>query len=182
MKKNITFFVVILTFCAFVPLLAQDAISADVIEAFKAAGLPVNNNEVKPIDFTLDLLDGSSVNLSALKGKVVFLNFWATWCSPCRKEMPSMDELYNLLKAEGFEIIAVNLREKPNDVSRFMTLNKLNFPVAIDSNGDVGAQYNIRSIPTTYIIDKRGFIISKLTGSINWNQAPIISALRTLLK
>ena len=161
--------------------IAPHAVSAEIIRAFTAAGLPVVREGVETIDFTLPLLDGTGQTLSALKGQVVFLNFWATWCGPCRVEMPSMEAVYQRLKAQGLTILAVNLGEKPQAVADFMRENKLTFAAALDQSGKTGMQYGAQAIPTTYIIDKRGLIVSRVVGSINWNQEKIIAAFEALL-
>ena len=160
----------------------DNAVSDKVISMFKAARLPVTAKAAVPVDFALPLLDGNQCKLSDFKGRVVFLNFWATWCPPCRAEMPSMEAVYRQLKDEGFEILAVNIQEDAASVAAFMKDNKLSFPVALDESGQVSAQYGIQAIPTSYIIDRRGLIVSRLTGSINWNEPKIIAALQSLLK
>ena len=153
-----------------------------VIKAFKEAGIQAASQGIDPIDFTIPMLDGTLVNLSELKGKVVFLNFWATWCGPCRSEMPSMEAVYQKLNDKGLEIIAVNLGDSRKDVSEFMINYKLNFPVGLDEKKLTGMYYHIQAIPTTYIIDRRGLIIARLVGSINWNTPKVIAALESALQ
>jgi cytochrome c-type biogenesis protein len=161
--------------------MSDNAVSAAVIDAFKNAGLPVASAGIAPPDFTLSALDGSAIRLSDLRGKVVFLNFWATWCGPCRAEMPSMDVVYQRLKRRGFDILAVNIRESPASAGAFVKEYKLGFPVVLDRDGRISAEYGIQAIPTSYIIDKRGLVISMLVGSIDWNTPAIIAALESLL-
>jgi len=159
---------------------SDTALPSSVISAFKNARLPVASNGVVPPDFTLPLLNGETVKLSDLKGQVVFLNFWASWCGPCRAEMPSMEALYQRLKDRGFEILAVNIQESPETAAAFMTKNALTFPTALDSTGSVSDRYGIRAIPSSFIIDKRGLFVSRVTGSINWNTPSIIAAMESL--
>jgi thiol-disulfide isomerase/thioredoxin len=158
------------------------AIPSAVIQAFRAARLPVAAEGFDPIEFNLPLLSGENQRLSDLRGKVVFLNFWATWCGPCRQEMPSMEAVYQRLKDQGFMILAVNVGETGAQVAPFMRENKLSFPAALDEKGVIGGYYGVQALPTTYILDKRGLIISRMTGSIDWNQPGIIAAFETLLK
>jgi thiol-disulfide isomerase/thioredoxin len=158
-----------------------DPIPGEVVKAFAEAGLPLLKNSVSPIDFTVNFMDKESVKLSGLKGKVVFLNFWATWCGPCRGEMPSMESLYQKFKDKGLEIAAVNAGENSKDVGAFMKTNKLSFPAALDSSGDINARYGVRAIPTTVIIDRKGMIIARITGSLNWDSPKITAAFETLL-
>jgi thiol-disulfide isomerase/thioredoxin len=180
MKK--IFAIVIMACTITVGVFSQNKKIPDAVaKAFEGAGIPVAAQGIDPVDFTLPLLDGTRITLSQLKGKVVFLNFWATWCGPCVSEMPSMEAVYQKLKNRGFEILAVNLGDSGREVSAFMKKYNLNFPAVLDEKDTVSNYYNIQAIPTTYIIDKRGLIIARLVGSINWNTPKVISALETAL-
>jgi len=108
--------------------------------------------------FTLKDLKGKQVKLEDNRGKIVFLNFWATWCPPCRKEMPSMEKLHTKFKDRDFTMLAVDLREETKKVRVFQEKFKLNFPILLDSDGRVGLRYGVRSIPTTYLIDREGYV------------------------
>ncbi|MDR2730428.1 MAG: TlpA family protein disulfide reductase [Treponema sp.] len=153
-----------------------------VAKAFESAGIPVAAQGIDPVDFTLPLSGGTRITLSRLKGKVVFLNFWATWCGPCVSEMPSMEAVYQKLKNSGLEILAVNLGDSEREVSAFMKKYNLTFPAVLDERNITGNYYSIQAIPTTYIIDRRGLIIARLIGSTNWNTPEVISALETVLR
>jgi thiol-disulfide isomerase/thioredoxin len=159
-----------------------DPVQGDIARAFSDAGLPVLKDRVNPIEFSLPLLEGKEQKLSALKGKVVFLNFWATWCGPCRVEMPSMENLHQRFKDQGLEILAVNCQEKSTEVLSFMKGNKFTFPAALDTSGNISSRYGVRAIPTTCIIDRDGKIIIRVAGSLNWDDPKIIAAFETLLK
>jgi thiol-disulfide isomerase/thioredoxin len=113
--------------------------------------------------------------------KVVFLNFWATWCGPCRAEIPSMEELYLELGNEAFAIIAVNSQEAGTEVAGFVENIGMSFPVLLDTDGRVGAAYSVRAIPTTYIIDPQGYILGRMVGTRDWFTSEIISLVRDLL-
>jgi len=156
-------------------------VSDEVMRAFMEAGISVTSEGIDLIDFTLPMLNKTDFTLSDQKGKVVFLNFWATWCGPCRAEMPSMEAVYQKLKDKGFEIVAVNLGESTTAVSAFVKEYNLNFPVVLDIRSETGSWYNVRAIPSTYIIDRRGLIVARLVGSINWNTQKIIAAFELLL-
>jgi thiol-disulfide isomerase/thioredoxin len=178
----------LLTLCfwgAVVGLFAQNSrnggIPQRVTAAFSAAGIPVLREPVPMVDFILPLLDGTSRNTAELRGKVVFLNFWATWCGPCRAEMPSMEALYHRFKEQGLEILAVNLQESQKEVSAFMQQLGLTFPTALDQPGSIGAAYGVMAIPTTYIVDRNGGIIARVMGSLDWNSPRLFSAFETLL-
>ena len=116
-------------------------------------------------DFTLADLDGDTVNLSDLRGIPVMLNFWATWCGPCRNEMPYIQEIYEQWQDRGLVIFAINEGEDFPKVYQFMQSNNLSFPVLLDTNGNVSSKYEIRGIPTTLFIDEDGIIQGRRIGS-----------------
>jgi thiol-disulfide isomerase/thioredoxin len=157
-------------------------IPAEIKNAFAKAGLPVLREKTDIIDFVLPLLDGTNVRLSEYKGKTVFLNFWATWCPPCRAEMPSMEILYQRFRGKGLEFLAVDIQESNKDVADFMKEYKLTFPMALDSTGKVSGNYGIQGIPTTFIIDRDGKIIAAAVGGRNWDTEVMFAAFETLLK
>ena len=111
-------------------------------------------------DFELPGLDGQAVSLSGLRGKPVLINFWASWCEPCRFEMPFIQEIYEgwTGKTPSLVILTINLGESPSRVERFMERYGLSFPVLLDTSQNVALEYNIRGIPTTFFIDKDGII------------------------
>ena len=109
-------------------------------------------------DFELSNLDGQVVSLSDFRGKPIFLNFWATWCGPCRFEMPFIQKMYKELSSEGLVILAVNLQENPARVKKFVENLGFTFPVLLATNSEVPLAYNIRAIPATFFVDKNGII------------------------
>lgn len=118
-------------------------------------------------DFTLTSLDGKPVSLSSFKGKVVILNFFATWCPPCRAEMPDLESTYKDLKDKGFEVVAVDLQEDKNTVSGYAKSLGLDFTILLDPNADVFGQYRINGLPTSFFIDKDGTIKDFTIGGLN---------------
>jgi peroxiredoxin len=121
-------------------------------------------------DFTLSTLEGESVKLSDYKGKKVILNFWATWCPPCKAEMPHMQSFYEHNKDNGIEIVAVNLTNLDNGkdaVENFAKDNQLTFSIPLDEKGTIGMQYQAFTIPTSYIIDSTGVITKKIVGPMD---------------
>jgi cytochrome c biogenesis protein CcmG/thiol:disulfide interchange protein DsbE len=117
--------------------------------------------------FTLQNLDGETVSLSDFRGKMVILNFWATWCEPCRSEMPFLQEVAEDTEwaQRGLVILAVNIGDSADAVRKFMADNGLSFTVLLDTTRQVGEQYNTRYIPTTYLIDKDGIIQNTKVGA-----------------
>ena len=132
----------------------------------------VNPSAIKTnaIDFKLKDLNGQELSLSDLKGKKVFLNFWATWCPPCKAEMPEIEKLYQEIKDNDLVIVAVEIGESLDTVKPFIDSNKYNFKVLLDPDQSVATKYNIASIPTSYFIDAEGYIISKHVGGMNIDQ------------
>ena len=120
-------------------------------------------------DFGLSNLAGDYVKLSDCRGKVVFLNIWATWCPPCREEMPSMEALYRKLKGRNFEMLAVSVdRDGEKVVRPFAKKYGLTFPVLLDPDNKTYRLYGLTGVPETFIVDKGGVIIHKIIGPQNW--------------
>ena len=134
----------------------------------------------KASDFELKTSDGKTVQLSQLKGKVVLLNFWATWCGPCRKEIPDFLEVYKEYKGKGFEIVGVSLDEEGwSVVNPFVKQYKINYPVVIGNGKIVRAYGGFEYIPTTFLIDKQGTIVHTFTGLVT--KAELQRRLKNLL-
>lgn len=133
--------------------------------------------------FTVRNLDGNRVSLEDYKGQVVVLNLWATWCGPCRIEMPGFENLYRRFRSEGLTVLAVSL-DKDNDqkVRDFVKEYKLSFPVVLDPQQKVESRYNTFTIPTTYVIDRAGRIVAVVDGAKNWESRETFDALELLLK
>lgn len=154
----------------------------EVLTALRALGIQVFRDEIMAQDFTLTLLGGGERALSSYEGQVVFLNFWATWCGPCIQEMPSMQVLYDELSDEGLQIIAVNLQEAPGTVQAFIDEYGYTYPVLLDRRGEVGLNYSVRGIPSTYIVDRDGRLLGMKIGFRLWDEPDVIEAFRTLLE
>ena len=118
-------------------------------------------------NFALAALDAEGIALSDYDGDVVIMNFWATWCPPCRAEMPGLNRFYEAYKDEGVVILAINEEESAETVRPFVQLNNFTFPVLLDGDGRVAQQYSTRSFPTTFIIDRSGVIQHVQTGEIS---------------
>ena len=116
-------------------------------------------------DFQLQNLDGQTVSLGNLQGKPVLINFWATWCSPCRSEMPYIQEIYEEWADKGLVVLAINIGENSAKAEEFMQNYNLSFTVLLDTKQDVAQRYNISGIPTTFFIDKDGIIQDKVIGA-----------------
>ena len=128
-------------------------------------------------DFDTVDLKGDVWSLSKLKGQVVFLNFWATWCPPCREEMPSMERLYAKLPKEKFEMIALFNKDDPAAVKNFVTKLGITFPILSDEYNFAGTKYGLTGLPETFIIDKQGVIQEKYIGPVEWDSPEIVDML-----
>jgi peroxiredoxin len=150
---------------------------------FNADKRPILKPGLPAPDFNYPGLDGKMVSLSDYRGKVVFLNIWATWCPPCREEMPSMEKLYRELKGEAFEILAVSIdAQGAKVVAPFMKEYRLSFPALLDSQGTVQQLYGTTGIPESFIIDKEGVIAEKIIGARNWATPEVIRFFRYLIQ
>jgi len=109
-------------------------------------------------DFMLPALDSQAVSLGSLRGQVVLVNFWATWCPPCRAEMPAIESVYEHYRDRGLVVLAVNLKEDPQSVGAFMTQYRLTFPALLDSDGQVSSLYLARVLPSSFFLDRRGVV------------------------
>ncbi|MEE9191149.1 MAG: TlpA disulfide reductase family protein [Candidatus Aerophobetes bacterium] len=132
-------------------------------------------------DFTLKTLKGETVSLEDYRGRLIFLNFWATWCGPCRAEMPSMQRLWEEFKEEDFVILAINIQEESKLVSSFMNERGLSFPVLLDEKGKVARTYGVRGIPTTFFLNPEGEIIGKAVGARDWDSEESFQLIEELL-
>lgn len=152
---------------------------APVITALQLIPLP---NKPAFIDFSLSDLGGRKVSLSDYRGKVVLLNFWATWCPPCKAEMPGMEKLYQTFKDNpDFVMLAVDSQEQASVVQKFITDNQYHFKVLLDTDGQVNAKYSVQAIPTTYLIDRQGRVIAGKAGAHDWASPVVTQAIRDLL-
>ncbi|BCA81025.1 TlpA disulfide reductase family protein [Desulfuromonas sp. AOP6] len=133
-------------------------------------------------DFSLTDMQGESVSLSEYRGKVVFLNFWASWCPPCKEEMPSMESLYQGLKEGDFVMLAVNVEENGKEaVAQFLKEVPVNFPILLDSTQAVANLYKVRGLPHTFIIDREGNMVDSVTGALDWNAPEVVRYISSLM-
>jgi cytochrome c biogenesis protein CcmG/thiol:disulfide interchange protein DsbE len=135
-------------------------------------------------DFSLPDLEGKTVRLSDYRGKVVFLNFWATWCKPCKEEMPSMELLWENFKSEDFVMLAISMDRvtTKNDIHPFIESMKLTFPILTDSWGQTDKRYKLMGVPETYIIDQNGVLREKVIGPRDWTLQDSLTTIVQLLQ
>ena len=134
-------------------------------------------------DFTLTDLDGKQHSLSGFRGKVVFLNLWATWCPPCRSEMPSIKGLYSAFQKDNdFVVLAVSEDSDVKSVPAYVRENHLGFPVLLDPRNLVGEAYDVSGLPESFVIGRDGRIVAHHVGPYDWSSADMRDALRDLIK
>jgi peroxiredoxin len=120
-------------------------------------------------DFTLPTPDGGTFRLGDQRGKVVFINFWATWCPPCRDEMPSLERLYAQRRNGPFTLVAISLDANPAVVAPYLKQSRLTFPVALDPKMDLATAYGVRALPASFVVDPRGMLAAMALGPRDWD-------------
>ena len=155
---------------------AQSKINYKVIPNLE----PMKDNAPTP-DFTLLTPEGKKIALKDFRGKLVFLNFWASWCVPCREEMPAMERLYQEFKDRNFVVLAVNVKDRRQDAQAFVKELKLTYPIAIDPEGEVGLLYGAWGLPTTYLIGTRGESLARAWGPAEWYSPAARKLIKELL-
>jgi peroxiredoxin len=142
---------------------------------------PAPQPQAQAPDFTLTSLTGQKMRLSSYRGKVILLNFWATWCPPCREEVPSLAKLANAMTNSNFQMITVAIdKEGRKAVEEYFLHAGVLLTTLLDSDGAVGKTYGITGVPETFIIDKNGLIRKKVIGPIDWSEPDTIQYLRDL--
>jgi cytochrome c biogenesis protein CcmG, thiol:disulfide interchange protein DsbE len=129
-------------------------------------GIPAPMQGFQAPDFELNTMQGNSVQLSALRGKPVLLSLWASWCPPCKAEMPAFEKVYRQYANQGFTVVAVNASNQDSleDAQAFVQANGLTFPILLDTDGRVSQLYELRSLPTTFFIGRDGVIREVVVG------------------
>ena len=153
-----------------------------VVVVAAALWLRPRTPEIAP-DFALGDLSGRTVRLSALRGKVVLVNVWTTWCPPCREEMPSMERLYQRLRDRGLELLAVSQDDAgtKDEVAPFVREVGVTFPVLLDPQREVGSRYGVWGYPETFVVDREGRIVERVIGPRTWDAPEQVAAIDALL-
>jgi thiol-disulfide isomerase/thioredoxin len=157
------------------------AAAQGLTEQMQELGFQLPSRAVQAVDFDLADLAGEVHSLHSYRGTVVFLNFWATWCGPCRTEMPDMQELHDQLGDHaGFTMLAINLQEDAAQVRGFAAELDLSFQILLDSSGETSAAYGARTLPMSYIIAKDGSILARIIGVREWAAPEFAELFRAL--
>ena len=177
---------IILNFMTFYPMPKQ--VLGFLLVAMMLGSAPVfAGSDLKPWTggptppLALRDLAGQPVNLSDFKGKVVLVNFWATWCAPCVEEMPSMQRLQQKVALSGFEVLAVNFQENPTRINDFLKKRPLKLTILRDPDGSVRTAWNVRGFPTSFVLDADHRIRYSVTGDVDWSSPKVEKLIRDLL-
>ncbi|MEM7407990.1 MAG: TlpA disulfide reductase family protein [Pseudomonadota bacterium] len=133
-------------------------------------------------EFNLPDPNGKAHKLADYRGKLLIVNFWATWCAPCRKEMPSLQRLWKALRPDGVELVAIDFGDTAADVAKFGRETALEFPLLLDPTGNVLRAYGALGLPTTYVLDRSGRVVYKVTGDREWDAPDVVATLRGLAR
>lgn len=166
-----------------VALSSSFSLNADWQQPELSHNLTVIKKVTQAPEFELHNMDEEKVKLSDYKGKVVLINFWATWCPPCIREMPSMERLHQQVDADNFKVIAVNQMEDIDQVFAFTGQLEVDptFEILFDSTSEVSRDYAVRGLPTTYLVDKQGNIRYRAVGGREFDHAAVISTIEKLI-
>ena len=159
--------------------MAQRAVAQD---AFKALDLIVPSPAESAPVFTVPAADSKPLKLELYRGKVVFLNFWATWCMPCREEMPAMERLHQRFRGRGLVVLAVSVDKAAAPVGPFVTELRLTYPIGLDPTMTVAKQYGVRGLPATFLITRTGTVAARALGPREWDSSAGHAVIETLLR
>ena len=172
--KNILLVCLIVLFCWLA--------NSNVVAEEQAKSIYELDNKIAAPDFTLKDVDGKSHKLSDYRGKVVMINFWATWCPPCRFELPSMQRAYEKLKKSGVEFLAINLGEDADTIFTFTAAYPVTFPLLMDLDSSVSNMYPVIGLPTTYFVSPKGRLIYRAIGSREWDEKQMLEKILNMKK
>ena len=155
--------------------------NTNLVSALSSFGFYVYDQPIDlPIAAPIPALAGDPVKVSDFSGKITLFNFWATWCPPCRAEMPSIERLYKQMSGTNFRIIAVNAGENRSQVASFIEKNKYTFPIYLDESNALSSIFAARGLPSTYLVNKEGKVIAVRIGAMEYDQAELIKLLKEL--
>lgn len=159
-------------------LAAERPAIAKLLNALNASGYP---SAMQPPEFSGFTVEGQRVSLDSLQGKVVILNFWATWCLECRPEMPMFERLHREFGAQGLSVVGINAREGATAVRVYAKELGLTFPLILDPRGTINAAYGVIGLPTTFLIGRDGRPVALAIGPREWNGEPARALIQALL-
>jgi peroxiredoxin len=159
----------------------QEASWAQVADLLHELNLITYSRPTMPPDFNGRTADGSDLSLASLKGKVVLLNFWATWCLECRPEMPAFERLHREFSAQGLAVVGINAREETSTIRKYAKELGLTFPLISDPTGKINSTYGVIGLPTTFLIGRSGRAVALAVGPREWSAKPARALIQALL-
>ena len=193
MKKHLTIRILLISITLiFFVFIAMQVFDADPVadatsdsrkleRLFEDMGVDKLPQDTDPVEIRLQDINGNHVSLSDFRGRIVFLNFWTTWCPTCLIEMPSMEKLHQKFKGKDFAMVTVNIQESSAQVEKFFKKFKLTFTALLDTTGEVAIGFSIRAIPTTFILDKSGRTIGTIMGPREWDSNKAVALFEHLI-
>ena len=160
---------------------APESSRAEVAELLQKLNLTAYSRGTTPPEFDGRMADGRKVSLASLQGKVVLLNFWATWCQECRSEMPAFEQLHREFSVHGLAVIGINAREETTTIRDYAKELGLTFPVIVDPKGTINAAYGVIGLPTTFLIGRNGRPVALAVGPREWASTPARAIIQALL-
>ena len=157
-------------------------LSVDEKKILKNLRITPANFWLKANDFSAEMSDGRRVRLKDFQGRFVLLNFWATWCHPCLKEMPDLEEAYQSIGEEKLMILAVAMGENVERIKKFSKKNIFTFPLLSDEDLEITKLYGVKNIPVTYLIDPEGIVLGRALGIRNWSSPELMVFIKSRLK
>jgi thiol-disulfide isomerase/thioredoxin len=157
---------------------------AALLAALVAVAWPADATDGSPPapEFKLANRAGGELSLSGLKGQVVMINFWASWCGPCRKEFPALDQIYSKYKPMGFQMVAINVESEKADAERFLGQTPVSFPILFDPDNKVSGNYGVSAMPTTFLVDRQGRLRWQHRAYKPGDEAKYIEQIRAMLR
>jgi peroxiredoxin len=157
---------------------------AALVSTFVALAWPAVATDGSPAapEFKLANRAGGELSLADLKGQVVMINFWASWCGPCRQEFPALDQIYSKYKPMGFQMVAINVESDKADAERFLGKTPVNFPILFDPDNKVSGSYGVNAMPTTFLVDRQGRLRWQHRAYKPGDEAKYIEQIRAMLR
>jgi peroxiredoxin len=162
-------------------LRAPEAGWAEMADLLRKLDLSTYPRATKPPEFNGRTVDGRTVSPASLQGKVVILNFWATWCKECLEEMPAFEQLHRKFAGQGLTVLAINAREGTSAIQKYGKELSLTFPLILDSKGEINSVYGVVGLPTTFLIGRDGLAVARGVGPRDWASAPARTLIQALL-
>lgn len=165
-----------------IKLLAIVALLVPLLIHAAAVGFKQYNKPWPAADFQLTDQFGATHSLVGYEGKVVVLNFWASWCRPCVSEMPSLQRTWEELKSDNVQVIGIAVSEDEDAIRRFLRKQKIEFPLLADADSSVTGDWRVPGLPTTFIVNKQGLVVARVVGPYEWDSPESLQYLKTLLR